>query len=103
LQKVRGISQDWPPSNLRRPGRASSGEHIATSYADYGDLREGSKLLDGIAVIQPRPLNIGEGVRAQRGWFDVLRVTLGNAIGNARASRAKTPLPLRAPCGILEC
>ena len=61
---------------------APSGEHLTTSYPDYRDLRDGTKLLDGIAVMQPRPLNIGEGVRAERVWaelvsgdfFDVLRV-----------------------------
>ncbi len=61
---------------------APSGEHLTTSYPDYRDLRDGTRLLDGIAVSQPRPVNIGEGVRAQRVWaelvsgdyFDVLRV-----------------------------
>jgi predicted permease len=61
---------------------APSGEHITTSYPDYRDLRDATKLLDGIAISQPRALNIGEGVRAQRVWaelvsgdfFDVLRV-----------------------------
>jgi predicted permease len=61
---------------------APSGEHLATSYPDYRDLRDGSKLLDGVLVTQPRPLNVGEGVHAERVWgelvsgnyFDVMRV-----------------------------
>ena len=61
---------------------APSGEHLTTSYPDYRDLRDRATLLDGIAVAQPRPLNMGEGVHAERVWaemvsgnfFDVLRV-----------------------------
>ena len=61
---------------------APSGEHLTTSYPDYRDLRDRASLLDGIAVAQPRPLNMGEGVHAERVWaemvsgnfFDVLRV-----------------------------
>src|SRR5579862_818001 len=62
---------------------APSGEHLTTSYPDFRDLRDGSRLLAGIVVSQPRALNVGEGVRAERMWgelvsgnfFDVMRVT----------------------------
>ncbi len=61
---------------------APSGEHLTVSYPDYRDLRDRSKLLDGIMVTQPRPLNLGDGVHAARIWaelvsgdfFDVMRV-----------------------------
>lgn len=61
---------------------APSGEHLTTSYPDYRDLRDGARLLDGILVSQPRILNVGEGLHAERVWgelvsgnfFDVLRV-----------------------------
>ena len=61
---------------------APSGEHLTVSYPDYRDLRDHTKLLDGIMVTQPRPLNLGEGVHSQRIWgelvsgdfFDVMRV-----------------------------
>jgi hypothetical protein len=32
---------------------APSGEHITASYPDYRDLRDRTKLLDGITVTQP--------------------------------------------------
>jgi predicted permease len=59
---------------------APSGEHITTSYPDFRDLRDSSRLLE-ITVSQARPLNAGEGVRAERVWgelvsgnfFDVMR------------------------------
>jgi len=61
---------------------APSGDHLTVSYPDYRDLRDHSKLLDGILVTQPRVLNVGEGPRSQRAWgelvsgdfFDVLRL-----------------------------
>lgn len=59
-----------------------SGEHIPTSYPDYRDLRDNLRLFEGIAVAQPRPLNMGEDTHAERVWselvsgnfFDVLQV-----------------------------
>ncbi|HLY18351.1 MAG TPA: ABC transporter permease [Bryobacteraceae bacterium] len=51
---------------------APSGEHLTTSYPDYRDVRDGAKLFDGIMVSQPRPLNVGEGVRAQRVWGELV-------------------------------
>lgn len=61
---------------------APSGEHIATSYPDYRDLRDRSKLLDGVMASEPGVFNAGEGVHAERIWgemvsgdyFDVMRV-----------------------------
>ncbi len=60
----------------------ASGDHLLTSYPDYRDLRDRATLLDGLATVQPRPVNIGEGTHAERVWvemvsgnyFDVLRV-----------------------------
>jgi predicted permease len=60
----------------------ASGDHLLTSYPDYRDLRDHATLLDGLAVAQPRPVNIGEGTHAERVWiemvsgnyFDVMRV-----------------------------
>ncbi len=60
----------------------ASGDHLLTSYPDYRDLRDRATLLDGLATIQPRPVNIGEGTHAERVWiemvsgnyFDALRV-----------------------------
>ncbi len=60
----------------------ASGDHLLTSYPDYRDLRDHATLLDGLATVQPRPVNIGEGTHAERVWielvsgnyFDVLRM-----------------------------
>ena len=78
---------------------APSGEHLTTSYPDYRDLRDRATLLDGIAVAQPRPLNMGEGVHAERVWaemvsgnfFDVLRVK--PALGRFFAGRERDDSP----------
>ena len=61
---------------------APSGEHLTVSYPDYRDLRDHSRLLDGIMVTQPRALNVGEGAHSERAWgelvsgdfFEVLRL-----------------------------
>ena len=61
---------------------APSGEHLTTSYPDFRDIRDNAKTLDGILVTQPRVFNVGDGVRAERVWgelvsgnyFDVLHV-----------------------------
>ncbi|HTQ55676.1 MAG TPA: ABC transporter permease [Bryobacteraceae bacterium] len=60
---------------------APSGEHLTTSYPDYRDLRDNSRLLE-MTLSQPRAFNVGEGVHAERLWgelvagnfFDVMRV-----------------------------
>ena len=78
---------------------APSGEHLTTSYPDFRDLRDRSRLLAGIAVSQPRALNVGEGVRAERMWgelvsgnfFDVMRVT--PALGRFFAGSEKDDNP----------
>ncbi len=78
-----------PYPGVEDPGRlvaletlAPSGEHVTTSYPDFRDFRDNIKLLEGIALAQPRPLNLGDETHAQRVWaemvsgnfFDVLRV-----------------------------
>ena len=59
-----------------------SGEHITTSYPDYRDIRDHTRLLESVAVAQMRALNLGEDPHAERVWaelvsgnfFDTLRV-----------------------------
>ncbi len=59
-----------------------SGEHVTTSYPDYRDLRDHTRLFENIAVAQPRELNLGDETHAERVWaelvsgnfFDVMRL-----------------------------
>jgi putative ABC transport system permease protein len=59
-----------------------SGEMIDTSYPDFRDYRDRSRLLDGVVAFKERPLGLGEETRAERVWammvsgnyFDVLGV-----------------------------
>ena len=59
-----------------------SGEMIDSSYPDFRDYRDRSRLLDGVVAFKERPLGLGEETRAERVWammvsgnyFDVLGV-----------------------------
>jgi predicted permease len=77
---------------------APSGEHLATSYPDFRDLRDASKLLE-MMVSAPGAFNVGEGVHADRLWgemvsgnyFDVLRVK--PALGRFFAGEERNDAP----------
>src|SRR5688572_26479034 len=43
-----------------------SGEMIDTSYPDFRDYRDRSRLLDGVVAFKERPLGLGEETRAER-------------------------------------
>jgi predicted permease len=78
---------------------APSGDHLTVSYPDYRDLRDHSKLLDGITVTQPRVMNVGEGAHSERVWgelvsgdfFDVLGVK--PALGRFFAGQERDDTP----------
>jgi predicted permease len=80
LRPLRGVGE--PERVVALETVTASGDHLLTSYPDYRDLRDHATLLDGLATVLPRPINIGEGARAERVWaelvsgnyFDVLRV-----------------------------
>jgi predicted permease len=59
-----------------------SGEWVPTSYLDFRDFRDNTKLFAGMSVTQPIDLAVGDGKKADRAWgevvsgnfFDVLQV-----------------------------
>jgi predicted permease len=51
---------------------APSGEHVTTSYPDYRDLRDRTRLFENIALAQPRELNLGDEMHAQRVWAELV-------------------------------
>jgi predicted permease len=83
---------------------APSGEHLTTSYLDFRDLRDNTRLLDGIALYQPRPVNLGDELNAERVWvelvsgnyFDLLRVKpeLGRFFSGAEQDDAQGAHPV---------
>ncbi|MGA2591786.1 MAG: ABC transporter permease [Bryobacteraceae bacterium] len=48
------------------------GNALTTSYADYRDYRDHLKLLNGLAVAEPRPLSIGQEDHAERIWGELV-------------------------------
>jgi putative ABC transport system permease protein len=51
---------------------APNGEFVTTSYEDYRDYRDHLKLVDGLAVAQPRAFSLGEGDRLERVWGELV-------------------------------
>jgi predicted permease len=52
--------------------RTPNGEYVTTSYADYRDIRDNVRLLDGIALAQPRAFSVGEQESAVRVWGELV-------------------------------
>jgi predicted permease len=89
-----------PLSGVVQPGRlvdmetvTPNGEFVPTSYPDYQDFRDHLTLLQGIAVMRPVALSVGQDEHAERAWgelvsgnfFDVLgaKAELGRVFGAA--------------------
>ena len=45
-----------------------SGEMIDSSYPDYREYRDRSRLLDGVIAFKERPLGLGDDTRTERVW-----------------------------------
>lgn len=58
-----------------------NGEFITTSYADYRDYRDHTKLLAGLTIAQPRAVSIGEEDRAERVWGELVSGNYFSVLG----------------------
>ena len=77
---------------------------VPTSYLDFRDLRDNSKLLESMSVAKPVALAVGDDTAVERVWgeavsgnfFDLLRVTpqLGRFFSTAEVDRQQNAHPL---------
>jgi predicted permease len=80
LNPLPGAGQ--PERVMELESLAPSGEWVPTSYLDFRDFRDHSKLVESMSVAQPMALAVGNDVSVERVWgetvsgnfFDVLRV-----------------------------
>ncbi len=68
-----------PWSGVAEPDRvvaletvAPSGEHITTSYPDFRDLRDNTRLVKSVALYQPRMLRMGDDEHAEPVWAELV-------------------------------
>ncbi|MGH9651054.1 MAG: ABC transporter permease, partial [Terriglobales bacterium] len=85
-----------------------TGEMIDTSYPDYRDFRDQSRLFDGMIIFKDRPLNLGEGAESRRIWalmvsgnyFDVLGIK--PALGRFFSAEEQQEKPGAYPVAVIS-
>ena len=64
---------------------ATSGEMIDSSYPDFRDYRDRSRLLDGVVAFKERPVGFGDDTRTERLWALMVSGNYFNVLGVAPA------------------
>ena len=70
LHPIPGVAD--PASLVAFESVAPNGDALATSYPDYRDYRDHLKLISGLAGSTPSPFNIGQDVRSDRAWGELV-------------------------------
>ena len=70
LHPIPGVAD--PASLVSFESVAPNGDALATSYPDYRDYRDHLKLISGLAGSTPSPFNIGQDVRSERAWGELV-------------------------------
>jgi len=60
---------------------APSGEALTTSFLDYRDIRDHTKLLAGVSLSELRPLALGEDRQVERVWGELVTGNFFNVLG----------------------
>ena len=61
-----------PKSLVAFESVAPNADALATSYPDYRDYRDHLRLISGLAGSMPSPFNIGQDVRSERAWGEMV-------------------------------
>src|ERR1017187_4507019 len=70
LHPIPGVAD--PASLVRFESVAPNGDDLAPSYPDYRDYRDRLTLITGLAGAMPVPFSVGQDLRAERAWGELV-------------------------------